>query len=281
MGSRLNHPLVADHVLGHHLRAPAGCSSSSRSAGVRVSTWIQRSPISSAERCPQNTRARRDDRVARVRRPSCRRCSASRASCPSAARTASRSDRRAASGSPSPGCRISGLRRAVGQRGRRRAPRARGSARAAARPAPRRRPAARTSRSIVYCVVAGRDVDALAAEPQHRRRPLGRIVAEEQTDRRLHDLGLAARLHVHFDDEIGAALEAPGQSLRQKRRHLPRRPAEEEAVGIRGRVRDQPFVAWRRDPPRRSGATPACGRPGCWRDGRPSGCRDETRGRVT
>ena len=70
-----------------------------------------------------------------------------------------------------------------------------------------------------------------------------RSVAEIQADRRLHELRLAARLHVQLDDEIGVRLEAPREILRQQRRHLTRRPAEEMAVGILRRVRDQAVVA--------------------------------------
>src|SRR5689334_24624651 len=50
-------------------------------------------------------------------------------------------------------------------------------------------------------------------------------------------LGLARRLHVNLDDEIGVRRETPREALRQQRRRLAGRPAEKMAVGIHGRVR--------------------------------------------
>ena len=85
----------------------------------------------------------------------------------------------------------------------------------------------------IVCV-AWRDVDVLAAEPQHRRRALGRLAPEEQTDRRVQRFRLPRRHQVQFDDEIGAGAETPGEPFRQQRRDLARRPAEKMSVGIHG-----------------------------------------------
>ena len=91
-------------------------------------------------------------------------------------------------------------------------------------------------------LLARRDVDALAAQPQHRRRPLRRVATEVEADRRLHHFFLAAWLHVQFDDEVGVRLEAPGEPLGQQRRHLRRRPAEEVPIRIDRGVGDEAGV---------------------------------------
>ena len=90
--------------------------------------------------------------------------------------------------------------------------------------------------------LAGRNVDVLMAEPQHRRNPRGRLVAEVQPDRRLHRLGLPARLHVDLDDEIGVGIEAPRVIVRQQRRDLAGRPAEEVSFGVIGGTKNQAAV---------------------------------------
>jgi hypothetical protein len=46
---------------------------------------------------------------------------------------------------------------------------------------------------------------------------------------------------VDFDDEIGAAIEAPGKLWRQERRHLTGRPAEEMAIS----AREAPLISTR------------------------------------
>ena len=71
----------------------------------------------------------------------------------------------------------------------------------------------------------------------------GGRVAEVEADRRRHLLGLAARLHVQFDDEVGVRVEAPGEIVRQQRRHLAGRPSEKVTVGIGRRPRDQAVVS--------------------------------------
>ena len=116
-------------------------------------------------------------------------------------------------------------------------------------------------RIVARVALARRDVEILPSEPEHRRRPFRRIVAEEEPDRRLHELGLAARLHVEFHDEIRSGLQRPRQALRQERRSLTGCPAEEVPIGVTRRMRDQPVVAGRRilvvEPPRRRRAIDA------------------------
>ena len=92
-------------------------------------------------------------------------------------------------------------------------------------------------------LLSSRDVDALAPQPQHGGRSFGRVTAEIETNRWLDDFGLAARLHVHFDDEVGARSEAPRQALREQRGDLAGRPAEKMTVRVDGGVREQSFVA--------------------------------------
>ncbi len=92
-------------------------------------------------------------------------------------------------------------------------------------------------------VVAGRDVDALRAEAQDRRRARGRPVAEIEGDGRLHRLGLAARLQVQLHHQVGAGVETPRQIRVDERRDLAGRPAEEMAVRILGRTGHEPVVA--------------------------------------
>ena len=64
----------------------------------------------------------------------------------------------------------------------------------------------------VFLLASG-DVDALPTEPQHRRRPLGRIAPEVEPDRRLNDLLFPARLHVQLDHQVGVRLQRPGEPL--------------------------------------------------------------------
>ena len=77
-----------------------------------------------------------------------------------------------------------------------------------------------------------------------------------------------------------SVLEAPGEFLRQQRRHLARRPAEKMAVGIGRRSRDQPVVAGPGiafvEAPRRAASC----RCGCSRGERPSDCPAGTPGRA-
>ena len=94
--------------------------------------------------------------------------------------------------------------------------------------------------------LARRNVDALRAKPQDRRRALRRAIGEIETDLRQHVFGRAARLHVQLHDEIAAGLERPRQLGLHERRDLSRRPAEEVSVGIFRRSRHQAVVARQR-----------------------------------
>ena len=76
---------------------------------------------------------------------------------------------------------------------------------------------------------AGRNVDALAAKPDHRRQARGQVVCEVQADPKLHWLRLAGRRHVRLDDEVASGRQLP-RSVLQQPRHLTRRPSEEMAV---------------------------------------------------
>jgi hypothetical protein len=70
-----------------------------------------------------------------------------------------------------------------------------------------------------------------------------RLIAEVEADGRRDLLHLAARLHVQLDDQVGVPVQTPGEIFRQERRHLAGRPAEEVAVRIDRRSRNQSAVA--------------------------------------
>ena len=129
--------------------------------------------------------------------------------------------------------------------------------------------------------LAGRNIDALAAEAQHHRGAHGRVVGEVEPHAGPDRLRPAGRLHVELDDEVAARLQAPRHPRLGQRRKLPRGPAQEVPVRVVRLRAEGAFVSGRRilfvELPRR--ARPVEAQVGVVRDPRVAGpeldARDE------
>ena len=95
-------------------------------------------------------------------------------------------------------------------------------------------------------LLAGWNLDVLAAQPEHRRRAFRRLLREVQADCRLNDLGTSARDEVDLHDEIGPWPQPPREPVRQERRHLAWSPTKKMTVRINGRRQQQAAVPGRR-----------------------------------
>ncbi len=84
--------------------------------------------------------------------------------------------------------------------------------------------------NVMLC--AGRNVDIAAADPQHRGMLRRRFLGEVDADAKLHDLGLARRLHVRVQHETCLGIEPPGDSRRARAGDHAGCPDDELAVRI-------------------------------------------------
>ena len=92
---------------------------------------------------------------------------------------------------------------------------------------------------------AGRDADGLRREQHRDRRQRCRPVREVDPDGRLHVDRFGTGQQVELQDEIGPRIQRPGDCVRERRRGLSGRPAQEVAGGEPGVVEHQAVVAGR------------------------------------
>ena len=95
-------------------------------------------------------------------------------------------------------------------------------------------------------VAPGSDVEVLARQAQHHRRPFRRRSAEVERQRCLHLFGAAARPQVQHHHEIARCVERPGGARHRDARPMPGSPVEKESVRRARRRGDEPLVACRR-----------------------------------